>query len=70
MNVKKVKGKIGEWQGVAKKLEGSLLEGDAVYEAWLKLMDSFMKDFPLLEQLSNDALKVYYLKYNIRYSSL
>lgn len=59
MNVKKVTEKITEWQVAAQNMKSSLSDGDEVYESWIKRMESFMKDFPLLQQLSMDALKVY-----------
>ena len=58
MNVKKVTEKIGEWQLAAVNLKPLLPGGDQVYESWVNQIESFMKDFPLLQLLSNDALKV------------
>lgn len=58
MNVKKVTEKITEWQVAAQNMKSSLSDGDEVYESWIKQMEAFMKDFPLLQQLSMDALKV------------
>lgn len=62
MNVKKVTEKVTEWQLAAQNLKSSLQDGDEVYESWINLMESFMKDFPLLQQLSSDALKVMLIK--------
>lgn len=58
MNVKKVIEKIGVWQLAADNLKPALPIDDEVFESWVNKMESFMKDFPLLQLLSNDALKV------------
>ena len=61
MNVKKVTEKMGEWQLAAENLKPTLVTKDEVFESWVNQMESFMKDFPLLQLLSNDALKVGWL---------
>ena len=58
MNVKKVTEKMTEWQLAAENLKPSLPCDDEVFESWVNQMTSFMSDFPLLQLLSNDALKV------------
>jgi hypothetical protein len=42
----------------ANHLKPSLPNDDQVHESWVNRIGSFMKDFPLLQLLSNDALKV------------
>jgi hypothetical protein len=50
--------KIEEWQLAAVHLKPALPNDDEVHESWVNQMESFMKEFPLLKLLSNDALKV------------
>lgn len=49
---------MGEWQQAAVNIKPSLPPDDEVYKSWMNQMESFMKDFPLLQLLFNDALKV------------
>ncbi|XP_046864663.1 uncharacterized protein LOC124459187 isoform X2 [Xenia sp. Carnegie-2017] len=56
-NIKKVLEKMSEWQLAAENLKSLLPDHDEVYEAWIRKMEAFTKDFPLLQLLSSDALK-------------
>ncbi|XP_028405416.1 dynein heavy chain domain-containing protein 1-like isoform X2 [Dendronephthya gigantea] len=57
MNIKRVMEKVSEWQQAAVNIKTSLPHDDEVYKSWVYQMESFMKDFPLLQLLFNDALK-------------